>query len=125
MEGRRTVMHNGRLLAAGVIGVLAVVYQLLISFLPMLLFAVGAAYAQTPYVERIEITEFGIYTVDREIKGRDSYGVTLGIGTNVQHRETKKNFPAQIGTSFGFGYAVIGKPDGAAVNLRRVVVFPP
>src|SRR5580704_9658908 len=92
MEGRRTVMHNGRLLAAGVIGVLAVVYQLLISFLPMLLFAVGAAYAQTP---------------------------------NVQHRETKKNFPAQIGTSFGFGYAVIGKPDGAAVNLRRVVVFPP
>ena len=44
--------------------------------------------------------------------------------TNVRHAATKRTVPAQIGTSFGFRYNVVGKPDGAPVNLRKIVIFP-
>jgi hypothetical protein len=96
---------------------------LLLSFLALLL-PPGAAYAQTSQVERLEITDFGIYTVDREPRGRDLHGVKRATGTNVQHMETTKTIPAQIGTSFGFRYKVIGEPDGATVDIRKVIVFP-
>jgi len=93
------------------------------SFLALLL-AVGAALAQTPKVERLEISDFGTYSVDRESKGRDSHGVKLATGTNIQHQETKTAIPAQIGTSFGFRSKIIGEPEGATVALRKVIVFP-
>jgi hypothetical protein len=95
------------------------------SLLALLQFTAGAAYAQTPQVERLDITDYGIYTLDREIKGKDARGIKLATATNIHHAETKRTIPAQIGTSFGFRYNVIGKPDGAAVNLRKIIVFPP
>jgi hypothetical protein len=97
----------------------------LITFFSLLLLTAGAVHAQTPQVERLDITEFGVYTLDREVKGRDARGINLGAGTNVRHRETKRTIPAQIGTTFGFRYNVVGAPDGASVNLRKIVVFPP
>ena len=96
--------------------------QFLASFLVLLL--AGAAFAQTPKVERLEISDFGTYSVDREAKGRDPHGVKLATGTNIQHQETKTAIPAQIGTSFGFRSKIIGEPVGATVTLRKVIVFP-
>jgi Domain of unknown function (DUF3859) len=96
--------------------------QFIASFLLLLL--AGGAFAQTPKVERLEISDFGTYSVDREAKGRDPHGVKLATGTNIQHQETKTAIPAQIGTSFGFRSKIIGEPEGAAVTLRKVIVFP-
>ena len=96
----------------------------LITFFSLLLLTAGTVHAQTPQVERLDITEFGVYTLDREVKGRDARGINLGAGTNVRHRETKRTIPAQIGTTFGFRYEVMGKPHAAPIELRQVVIFP-
>jgi hypothetical protein len=84
----------------------------------------SAAYAQTPQVERIRVAEFGIYTVDRDIQGRDALGINRAAASNVRHAATLRTVPAQIGTTFGFRYQVIGKPHAAPVELRQMVTFP-
>jgi hypothetical protein len=91
----------------------------------LLLVTTGAAYAQIPQIERIDFTEYGIYTVDREIEGRDALGINKAAASNVRHAATMRTIPAQIGTTFGFRYKVIGKPDDAPVDLRQIVIFPP
>jgi hypothetical protein len=57
----------------------------------------SAAYAQTPQVERIRFTEYGIYTVDRDIQGRDALGINKAAASNVRHAATLRTIPAQIG----------------------------
>jgi Domain of unknown function (DUF3859) len=89
-----------------------------------LLLTSGAAYAQTPQIERIRFTEYGIYTVDREIQGRDALRINKAAASNVRHAATLRNIPAQIGTTFGFRYEVMCKPHAAPVELRQVVIFP-
>jgi hypothetical protein len=93
-------------------------------FFLLLLLTAGTAPAQTPQVERLDITEYGTYTLDREVKGKDARGIQQGSGSNVRHAETKRTVPAQTGTTFGFRYTVVGKPDGAMVNLRKIIIFP-
>jgi hypothetical protein len=96
----------------------------IMTFISLLLFIAGTVHAQTPQIERLDITEFGTYTLDREVKGKDARGINLGSGTNIHHAATKRTVPAQTGITFGFRYSVVGKPDGAPVNLRKVIVFP-
>ena len=40
-----------------------------------LLLTSASAYAQGALVERIRFTEYGIYTVDRDVQGRDVLGI--------------------------------------------------
>jgi hypothetical protein len=89
-----------------------------------LLLTSGAAYTQTPQIERIRSTEYGIYTVDREIQGRDALGINKAAASNVRHAATLRTIPAEIGTTFGFRYEVMGKPHAAPIELRQVVIFP-
>jgi hypothetical protein len=96
---------------------------IILSIIALLLTS-GAAYTQTPQIERIRSTEYGIYTVDREIQGRDALGINKAAASNVRHAATLRNIPAQIGTTFGFRYEVMGKPHAAPVELRQVVIFP-
>src|SRR5205823_10879543 len=70
----------------------------------LLLMTTNAADAQIPQIERIDFTEYGIYTVDREIQGRDAFGINKAAALNVRHAATIRTVPAQIGTSFGFRY---------------------
>jgi hypothetical protein len=79
--------------------------------------------AQAPAVDRIDIVEYGTYTVDRRVQGRDARGINQATATNVQHATTTKEIPARIGTTFGLRYKIIGKPDEAPITLRRIVVF--
>jgi hypothetical protein len=81
-------------------------------------------HAQSPSVDRIDIVEYGTYTVDRRVQGRDARGINQATATNVQHATTTKEIPARIGTTFGLRYKIIGKPDEAPITLRRIVVFP-
>jgi hypothetical protein len=96
---------------------------IIVSIIALLLSS-SAAYAQTPLVERIRFTEYGIYTVDRDVQGRDVLGINRAAATNVRHAATLRSIPAQIGTTFGFRYEVIGRPHAASVELRQVVIFP-
>jgi hypothetical protein len=96
---------------------------IILSIIALLLTS-GAAYAQTPQIERIRFTEYGIYTVDREIQGRDALGINKAAASNLRHEATLRTIPAQIGTTFGFRYEVMGKPHAAPIELRQVVIFP-
>src|ERR1700738_2224763 len=89
-----------------------------------LLLTSPSAYAQAALVERIRFTEYGIYTVDRDVQGRDVLGINRAAASNVRHAATLRTIPAQIGTTFGFRYKVIGRPHAAWVELRQVVIFP-
>jgi hypothetical protein len=98
--------------------------RIILSILSLLLPAVGTAHAQAPHIERIDITEYGTYTLDREIKGRDPQGITQAAMKAARHAETRRTVPLEIGTTFGFRYKVVGTPADAAVDLTGIVVFP-
>ena len=85
----------------------------------------AAAYAQAAQVDRIEFTEYGIYTVDRVIQEKDAAGINKAAASNIRHAATLRTVPAQIGTTFGFRYKLAGTPNGTPVNLREIVIFPP
>jgi len=95
-----------------------------IFLLSLLLTGPQAAHAQGVQVQRLEVTDYGLYTLDREISGRDPQGISLGTATNIGHTATQRNVPAQIGVTFGFRYRVVGKPTGATVDLKKVINFP-
>jgi hypothetical protein len=97
--------------------------QVLVCLLWLLTATAGAAYAQGQ-VQSLEITDYGLYTLDREISGRDSQGISLGTASNIKHTATQRTVPAQIGATFGFRYRVVGRPEGATVDLKKVIVFP-
>jgi Domain of unknown function (DUF3859) len=91
----------------------------------LLLVTAATAHAQAAQVDRIEFTEFGIYTVDRVILEKDAAGINKAAASNVRHAATLRTIPAQIGTTFGFRYRLAGTPNGTPVNLREIVIFPP
>jgi hypothetical protein len=85
----------------------------------------AAAHAQAVRVDGIDFTEYGIYTLDRIVEGRDPHGISEATAANIRHAATLRTLPAQIGATFGFRYRVLGKPKGAPVDLRKIVIFPP
>ncbi len=82
----------------------------------------GLANAQR--VERLQITEYGIYTADTSNARRDAAGVVQNSVTNIRHATTTTMVPAENGVRFGFRYRVIGTPAGQAVTLKKIVIFP-
>jgi len=73
---------------------------------------------------QIEFTDYGVYAVDRKIHDRDSLGINTATGSNIRHTATLRTIPAQIGTTFGFQFRIVGKPYDAPIDLRGVVKFP-
>ncbi len=99
--------------------------QFFVLAFAVLLVTTGTARAQALQVDRIKFTEYGIYTVDRDIKERDALGINKAAASNVRHAVTLRTVPAQIGTTFGFRYQLIGTPNNTPVDLREVVIFTP
>ena len=100
------------------------VMQILIVAFSLLLIN-AAAYGQEVRVDGIDFTEYGIYTLDRIVEGRDAHGISEATAANIRHAATLRTLPAQIGATFGFRYRVLGKPKGAPVDLRKIIIFPP
>jgi hypothetical protein len=98
--------------------------KVFIASLWFLAMTVDAVYAQGLEVQRLDITDFGIYAVDREISGRDQQGISLATATNIQHTSTQRTVPAQLGVTFGFRYRIVGKPEGATIPLKKVIIYP-
>jgi hypothetical protein len=98
--------------------------QAILWVVSLLLLTEGVVHAQMPQIDRVEFSEFGIYTLDREIHGRDAAGINKASGSNVRHAASLRTIPAQIGTTFGFRYRVIGRPHDMAVDLRQLIIFP-
>ena len=91
--------------------------------LALILAVATGAHAQD--VSRIEVTEFGIYAVDRAAQGRNSAGIGQSTVSNPRLAVSTHNVPAQLGVTFGFKYRVIGNSAGEEVELTKVTTFPP
>jgi hypothetical protein len=95
------------------------------SFLALLL-GIGAAQAQAPRVDHLEITDFGTYKVERGSTIRNAQGLKTAPARKAPERlESRTIIPAQIGTTFGVRYKVIGTPEDADVTIRMIISFPP
>jgi Domain of unknown function (DUF3859) len=82
--------------------------------------------AQQPRVDRIDVIERGIYNaeVTKRVDAPGTPGGTISEVTNIRHVRTTTTIPAQLGVSFGYRYRIVGKPDGASVDLRFVTLIP-
>lgn len=79
-----------------------------------------------PTVQRVDITEFGIYTTSTQNK-QPAPGTAAGAleeESNITLLQSTTTVPARLGVEFGFRYKVVGPAPGA-VNLKNVTVIPP
>ncbi len=86
---------------------------------------VASAQAQT--VDRIVITDPGIYAYDVEKVDKTPDSVSTGFKTikNVRLVQKTERVPAILGTSFGFRFEIIGEPQGTPITLKLITRFPP
>ena len=98
--------------------------RIALIFLSLTLTVVGA-YAQTPQIERIDVVDYGIYSATVISAQKDAQGILQTVSDNPRHIETTRNIPAQLGARFGFRLKVVGTPNASAVQLRKVMIFPP
>jgi hypothetical protein len=87
--------------------------------------SIAVAHAQTPRVERIEITEFGIYDLKRT-KTIDAPGTASGSMLETEGKLVQRTsvIPARLGLSFGYSYRIIGSPANGRVTLKDVNIVP-
>lgn len=82
--------------------------------------------AQTPQIARVDVTEFGVYSMDRKEAGSNSVdGVPQRTVMNVRLVQQTRIVPLRKGVHFGFRYSIVGSPDAAPVQLRMVTLYPP
>jgi hypothetical protein len=98
----------------------------IVSSLLLLLLVSTGAYAQTPQVDRIDVLEYGIYTLNTEttLSAPNTASGIRGTANNILHTQTTQTIPAQLGVRFGFLYKVVGVPTGMVVPLHLVTIFP-
>lgn len=82
------------------------------------------AQAQSQRIDQIEVVAQGIYVADRQDCRRDERGLSRCTFTNVRHAATTTTVPAEIGVIFGGEFRIVGGPDRASVNLRKVWIIP-
>jgi hypothetical protein len=89
----------------------------------VVLFASCPAIAEIQ-IKRVEILDYGIYSVDVKSSRRDNQGISQNISTNVRLAKATTTVPAEKGVEFGVRYKLDGAPVGATVSLREVTIVP-
>ena len=86
----------------------------------------GAAFAEEPRVEGIDVVGKGLYKVElgETISRPDVPGGLVAPPTKFTQIENTTTVPARIGVEFGMEYKIIGEPAGAEVTLEFVDTFP-
>lgn len=85
-----------------------------------------AAVAAEPMVERIDVLDAGIFTIETGATTAEPGapgGETTAV-TKATLLEATTTVPAAIGTDFGFGYTVVGEPEGEMATLDFVASYP-
>src|SRR5215472_7519971 len=87
--------------------------------------SIASALAQTPTIERADITQYGVY-LGRVTETRKSSGTPTGTidGVVWQFISETTVVPASRGVRFGFEYRLVGTPPGASLPIHSVTLFP-
>jgi hypothetical protein len=88
--------------------------------------AVVSTAAQAQTIQRIEITEFGIYQtkIEKKVAAPGTAAGLSNIVTDIKHVKTTATIPARIGANFGFRFRIIGRPNGERVTIRKITLIP-
>jgi hypothetical protein len=89
----------------------------------LLAFISNAAIGQT--IKRIEITEFGIYSLDQgeRISAPNTPAGFRRDVDNIKLISATDTVPARLGVHFGFRYRIVGE-KGATFTLKKVTLIP-
>src|SRR5215469_6081890 len=91
----------------------------------LLICSVSAIAAQQANVQRIDITEYGLYTADKtRTLPPTEEGISRTTVDRVRLAARTNSVPMQIGVQFGLWYTISGSPAGADVPVRVKIVFP-
>jgi len=93
------------------------------SILTIAMFSV-AVHAQQ--VQRIEISDPGIYKADIT-DTKEAPGAIAGrtnLLSNIKIDQSTTTIPAKLGISFGFKYNAVGTSNGTSVKLKMVTHYP-
>jgi hypothetical protein len=88
-------------------------------------FVTSMCAAQAPQISRVDVTEFGEYTL--EGKARDqlsAHGIPQRTVGNVKQLREARLIRLHKKLHFGFFYTIMGSPNGADVKIRMVMVYP-
>ena len=97
------------------------IVPLLLAFLVI----VARADAQTPAIDHIEVSGYGIFAADITTCNPNKLGIQYCDMANVRLATRTATIPAQKGVTFGLTFQAAGMPDGATVTLRKVWIYPP
>jgi len=97
-----------------------------LASIALLIAGISGAPAQSPRVDRLELTDVGIFAIEKPEAKADaalSTGRILSAHVNKVLQETT-TIPAKNGTSFGVKANLVGGPRGAAIRLKVVWRYP-
>jgi hypothetical protein len=83
-------------------------------------------FAQSSSVERIDVTNFGIYEVEftKERESKTEPPRSWEVVTKFRNIKTTTTIPARLCISFGFEYRIVGTPIDAQSGIRMITRFP-
>lgn len=83
-------------------------------------------WAYSPSVDRVTITNVGIYQIETkpEGHGRTPSERPWDVVTKFRRVESTTTVPASLCVTFGFEYVISGAPIGADIPVRMVTIFP-
>ena len=98
-----------------------------VKYLAFLFAFLVSAAVQAQEIQKVEITEFGLYqrgaVVAEEPPTANAFGRAQVAGW--KHLRTTRKVPARIGTTFGFRFKTVGKPVGEIVPIVQATLLPP
>ena len=86
----------------------------------------GAAIAQQPRIDKIEIVEAGLLEA-RKVDSVTTPGTASGktsVLDSIVFYELSRHVPARLGVQFGARYRIVGAPEGATASIRTKWVVP-
>ena len=94
--------------------------------LASLLFFVSVASAHAQRIDRVDITDAGLYetTIEKAEKAPGTATETRNALARTELLQKTTRIDAKIGTHFGFSYKIIGQPNNGEANITFVTVPP-
>jgi hypothetical protein len=86
----------------------------------------GAAIAQQPRIDRVEVVEAGLLEA-RKVESHATPGTASGktsVLDSIVFYELSRKVPARLGVQFGARYRIVGAPEGATASIRTRWVVP-
>jgi len=86
----------------------------------------GAAIAQQPRIDRVEIVEAGLLEA-RKVDSVTTPGTASGqtsVLDSIVFYELSRHVPARLGVQFGARYRIVGAPEGATASIHTKWVVP-